>query len=129
VIAVDTSALVAIALNEPRAADCIAILTAEDLLLISAVSMSEALIVARQRDFADEMSKVLHQFGFRVIPVTEAMPQRIEEIYRRWGRGNHPARLNFGDCFSYHVAMENECSLLYVGEDFAKTDVRSALGA
>ena len=126
-IAVDTSALMAIALNEPRAEDCITALTAENELLISAVSLTEALIVAGQRNLAVEMAKVLDRFGFNVIPVTEATAQTIAAIYRSWGKGNHPAALNLGDCFAYQVAMEYGCPLLYVGEDFAKTDVPAAL--
>ena len=45
------------------------------------------------------------------------------------GRGVHPAALNYGDCFAYEVAKQNDCPLLFIGDDFAKTDLRSALAA
>jgi ribonuclease VapC len=48
-------------------------------------------------------------------------------IYENWGKGVHPAALNFGDCFAYEVAKEHECPLLYVGGDFARTDIEGAL--
>ena len=128
-IAVDTSALMAIALNEPEAEGCITALTSDNELIISAVSLAEALVVAGQRDLAAEMATVLDRFGFNVVPVSEATAQRIATVYRRWGKGNHPAALNLGDCFAYHVAMENDCSLLFVGNGFARTDVSAALNA
>ena len=53
--------------------------------------------------------------------------RRIAEAYGQWGRGLHPAALNFGDCFAYEVATEHACRLLYVGEDFAKTDIEGVL--
>jgi ribonuclease VapC len=63
-----------------------------------------------------------------IVPVTTSAAYRIGAVYSRWGKGVHPAGLNFGDCFAYDVAKENACPLLYVGEDFAKTDVQRALG-
>ena len=125
----DGSALMAIALNEPTAASCIEALTSDSNLIISAVSIAEALVVAQQRNVAAELASVLERFGFNVVPVTDATARRIAEIYGKWGRGNHSAALNFGDCFSYQVAVDNDCSLLYVGNDFAKTDVPAALPA
>ncbi len=65
----------------------------------------------------------------QIIPVDEATALRIEGIYRRFGKGFHAAALNFGDCFAYDVAREHDCPLLYVGEDFARTDITSALDA
>ena len=49
------------------------------------------------------------------------------EAFDRYGKGRHPARLNFGDCFAYEVAKEHDCPLLYVGEDFSRTDIRGAV--
>ena len=48
-------------------------------------------------------------------------------MYARWGKGVHPASLNFGDCFAYEVAVAHGCPLLCVGEDFAQTDIDSVL--
>lgn len=55
------------------------------------------------------------------------LARQVGEIYRRWGRGFHPAALNFGDCFAYALAKERGCSLLYSGDDFAKTDIAGVL--
>ncbi|HYI71714.1 MAG TPA: type II toxin-antitoxin system VapC family toxin, partial [Skermanella sp.] len=53
--------------------------------------------------------------------------RRIAQAYERWGKGVHPAGLNFGDCFAYAVASEHSCPLLFIGDDFSKTDLRQAL--
>jgi ribonuclease VapC len=122
-IAVDTSALMAIVLNDPQADACIAALESEDDLLISAGTVAEALIVAARRSVGEEMERLIDGLGFEVVNVTFAAARRIAQAYERWGKGVHPAALNFGDCFAYEVAKEHGCRLLYVGEDFKKTDV------
>jgi ribonuclease VapC len=53
--------------------------------------------------------------------------RRIAEAQGRWGRGAHPAVLNFGDCFAYELAKEHACGLLYVGGDFSKTDIEAVI--
>jgi ribonuclease VapC len=126
-IAVDTSALMAIVLGEAEAASCIAALEAETEVLISAGNVAEALIVAARRNVAKEMVSLIDGLGFEVVTVTLASARRIAEAYARWGKGVHPAGLNFGDCFAYEVAKEQACRLLFVGEDFAKTDLESVL--
>jgi ribonuclease VapC len=126
-IAVDTSALMALLLGEPEADACAAVLEAADQLLISAGSVAEALIVAERRNLRPEMDSLIGGLGFEVVNITPASALRIAKAYSRWGKGLHPAALNFGDCFAYEVAQEHACPLLYVGGDFAKTDVRSAL--
>lgn len=122
-IAVDTSALMAILLREPEAGFCIAALESGDDLLISAVTVVEALIVARGRNLGDEMERLIDGLGFEVVSVTEASARQVAQAWRRWGKGVHPAALNFGDCFAYAVAKERGCGLLYVGKDFGQTDV------
>jgi ribonuclease VapC len=62
-----------------------------------------------------------------IVSVTPASARRIAAAYSRWGRGGHPAGLNFADCFSYELAKEHACSVLYVGDDFSKTDLTSAV--
>lgn len=126
-IAVDTSALMAIVLNEPQADACAAALESEDRLLISAGTVAEALIVAARRNVAEEMDRLIDGLSFEVVSVTPASARRVAAAYQRWGKGLHPAALNFGDCFAYEAAIEHSCRLLYVGEDFAKTDVEGAL--
>jgi len=126
-IAVDTSALMAIVLNEPGADASVAALEAEDDLLISAGTVAEALIVAARRNVGEEMERLIDGVGFEIVSVTPASAKRIARAYESWGKGVHPAALNFGDCFAYEVAKEHRCRLLYVGEDFRKTDVEGAL--
>jgi ribonuclease VapC len=122
-IAVDTSALMAIVLKEPQADACKAALEAEDEILISAGTMAEALIVSARRDVGVQVARIIDELGFEIVAVTPAAARRIAEAYRQWGQGRHPAALNFGDCFAYEVAKEHGCRLLYVGGDFAKTDI------
>jgi ribonuclease VapC len=126
-IAVDTSALMAIALDEPEADACITVLAREDDILISAGTVAEALIVAARRNVGEEMARLIDELGFEIVTVTAATARRIAQAYGRWGKGAHAAALNFGDCFAYAVADERGCRLLYVGEDFARTDVQGAL--
>ncbi|HVC52585.1 MAG TPA: type II toxin-antitoxin system VapC family toxin [Stellaceae bacterium] len=126
-IAVDTSALMAIVRGEPQADACIAALDAEDEILISAGTLAEALIVSARRNLGAEMARLIDGLGCEIVAITPAAARRIAEAYRRWGRGLHPAALNFGDCFAYEVATEHACRLLYVGGDFAKTDIESVL--
>lgn len=126
-IAVDTSALMAIVLGEPSADACIRVLEAESEALISAGTAAEALIVAGQRNVDQEMIRLIEGLGLEVITVTPASARRIAKAYERWGRGLHAAGLNFGDCFAYEVAMEHSCRLLFVGDDFSRTDVGSVL--
>lgn len=126
-IAVDTSALMAIILDEPQAASCIAALEAEEEILVSAGTVAEALIVSGRRNVGGEMTSLIDGLGFEVVTITPAAARRIAEAYGRWGRGVHPAGLNLGDCFAYEVAKEHGCRLLYIGEDFSKTDVASVL--
>ena len=126
-IAVDTSALMAILLDEQEADACEALLGEEDKLLISAGTVAEALIVAGRRNVAEEMTRLLEGLGFEIVSVTPASARRIAAAYEQWGKGLHPAALNFGDCFAYEVAKEHDCPLLFVGEDFARTDLAAAL--
>jgi ribonuclease VapC len=126
-IAVDTSALMAIMLDEPEADACVAALEAEDDLLISAGIVAEALVVAARRNVRAEMERLIDGLGFEVVSVTPASARRIAQAYEQWGKGVHPAALNLGDCFAYEVAKEHGCRLLYVGKDFAQTDVGSVL--
>lgn len=126
-IAVDTSALLAILLEEPLADDCDAALNSNDRLLISAGTLTEALIVAQARNRGEALETLIEDLGFEVVPVDAAAARRAAAAHVRWGRGAKTASLNFGDCFAYDVAKQNRCPLLYVGRDFAKTDVKSAL--
>jgi ribonuclease VapC len=125
-IAVDTSALMAVILGEAEASACMAILEREDAAVISAGTVAEALIVAGRRRVRAEMERLITGLGFEIVAVTPAAAHRVAAAYEKWGKGIHPAGLNFGDCFSYAIATERGCPLLFVGDDFTKTDVEAA---
>lgn len=124
---VDTSALMAILLGEPEADACIAALEADDDLVISAGTVAEALIVANRRNVGEEMGRLLDDLGFEIVTVTQGSAQRVAAAYEAWGKGIHRASLNFGDCFAYEAAKERGAPLLYVGDDFSRTDIEGVL--
>ena len=126
-IAVDTSALMAIVLHEPAGPSCMEALSENSPLLISAGTLTEVLIVSHGRHCRVDMQSLIDQLAFEVVPVTEATARRVADARARWGRGAKSAGLNFGDCFSYTVARENGCPLLYVGRHFSRTDINSVL--
>jgi len=126
-IAVDTSALMAILQDESQAQACMASLEQSGRLLISAGTVAEALIVSERRGIGLEMEELIAGLGMEIVPVTSESAYMAADAYRRWGKGIHPARLNYGDCFAYALASERHCPLLYVGDDFRQTDVPSAL--
>lgn len=126
-IAIDTSAIMAILLNEPEADACIAAIEVEEDIVISSATLAETLIVAGRRTIEAEAVSLIDGLGLEVVSVTPASAKRVAEAYANWGKGVHPAGLNFGDCFAYEVAKEHACPLLFVGNDFAQTDIEGVL--
>jgi ribonuclease VapC len=126
-IVVDTSALIAIVLDEAKAEACSEILEAEPEVLISAGTLAESLIVASRRREGEELERLIADLGIEIVTVTPASARRVAQAYDRWGKGVHPAGLNFGDCFAYALAKEHACPLLFIGDDFSKTDVQRVL--
>lgn len=127
-IVVDASALVAIARREPERDICLRTLVDADVAFLSPMNYVEAGIVLSRDGLissAAVMDRWLNQLAVRVndMPVT----QTAFDAYLRFGKGRHPARLNLGDCFAYALAKTLDAPLLYKGDDFALTDVRSAL--
>ena len=125
---VDTSALLAILFGEEDArpmAEAIGRATAKRL---SAASYVELAMVAlsRRGTTLDEVDAQLAAWGIEVVAVTPSAARLAAHAFARYGRGRHPARLNFGDCFAYALAKECREPLLFKGEDFAKTDVAVA---
>lgn len=123
-IVVDTSALMAVLLNEPAAEHCAEVL-ANERVLVSAVTMAEALVVADRRGLRKEMADLLDGLDLEVVDASAATARQVADVYARWGKGIHRASLNFGDCFAYGLAQNLGCGLLFVGDDFARTDVRA----
>lgn len=126
-IVVDTSALMALVQSEPAAGQCQAALRSQDRLVISAGTYAEALIVATMRGLREEMDKLFEVTVFQIVPVTPERARLVAAAYSLWGKGTHPASLNYGDCFSYATAKEFDCPLLYIGNDFARTDITPAI--
>ena len=129
---IDTSALIAIARRESGADDLIDALDEAPIRRVSAASLFEAFIVvdgAREAVLSGRFDDFLRAGESTIEPVTEAQVRIARQAYRDFGKGSgHPAQLNFGDCFAYALARETGEALLFVGKDFAQTDVEPALG-
>ena len=126
-IAVDTSALIAILLDEPEGPVCRAALETDDDAVISAGTLAEALLIAGHRNFADQVTAFIEVQGIEIDPVSVEDARRVAQAHVRWGKGVHPAGLNFGDCFAYALAQKLDCPLLFIGNDFSRTDVKAVL--
>lgn len=125
-IALDTSALIEVVLGGELADACTDVL-ADGEFIISAGTLAEALIVAGQRNLLPELRRLLASLDLVVEDVTADAADRVAAAYRRWGKGVHPAGLNYGDCFAYALAEARGCPLLFVGQDFARTDISIAM--
>ena len=127
---VDTSALVAILLGEPDADVFARTLAEAPVRLLSAVSRVELSFVIEDRKGETgraDVELLLHDGGFDIVSVTPQQAEIAVDAFRRFGRGRHPARLNIGDCFAYALAIATDHSLLFKGDGFIHTDIRSAL--
>ena len=126
-IVVDSSAIIAVLRKEVGSGPCLHVLTEERLLLISASTFAETLIVAGRKGIDFEAAALIEQFGCEVIPFPDGSARQASDAYSRWGKGVHPAKLNLGDCFAYALARDRDCPLLFIGNDFSKTDITPAL--
>jgi ribonuclease VapC len=126
-IVIDTSALMAIALAEPDADRAMDVLRRSDRIAMSAGTLAEALIVASRRDRRRSILRLVEDMTVEIVPVDAAEAQAAASAHDRWGRGVNPAGLNFGDCFAYSLAKARGWPLLYIGRDFARTDIAPAL--
>jgi len=128
-VIVDSSALLAVLLREPDSQRYeTAIATAPECRM-SAVNVLETTIVVEGRGGAaagHELDNFLERAGIALAPVTTEQVQAARIAWRRFGKGNHPARLNFGDCFAYALAKTTEEPLLFKGDDFSRTDIEAA---
>lgn len=123
---IDTSALVAILLGEPPTDRLIAAIDADSTRLVSAATVVELslVILGRYGEAADpQVDRLLRSLGAEVVPVGDAQVAHARDGALRFGRGRHEAALNFGDCLSYALSVERGEPLLFVGDDFALTDV------
>lgn len=127
---VDTSAIVAIFQDEPESELFSDLIRGADESHISTASVAETLIVLDNRSRtgnSELLRNMLFELGLTIEVVTLTEAWIAGEAYRRFGKGRHPARLNVGDCFSYALAKSYDLPLLYKGNDFSQTDIRSVL--
>jgi ribonuclease VapC len=125
----DTSALVAILHDEPECDAFSDLLTLANDPMISAATLLECSIVqARFRRGLEHLDNLLLAGGIRVAAVDVALAHAARDAWLRYGKGRSPAKLNFGDCFSYALAKTTGRPLLYKGNDFAHTDIAPAAG-
>jgi len=126
----DTSAIIAILRDEadaPSYAD--ALVRADERLISAGTYLETAIVVDSNRDpvLSGRLADLLAAADLAIEPVTVRQAEIARQAYRDFGKGSgHPAGLNFGDCFAYALARETGQALLFKGEDFSLTDVRSA---
>ncbi|WP_052459924.1 type II toxin-antitoxin system VapC family toxin [Tessaracoccus massiliensis] len=126
-IVVDPSAIVAVLMGEPEAPRVKAALEAAHTRMISAASVVELGIVVESRTGGrTPVERVLQRFELSIEPLDQAQSMTAMEAWRRFGKGNHPAQLNLGDCYSYALAAVRGVPLLFVGSDFTQTDIIAA---
>ena len=126
---IDTSALLAILLNEPEADAMIDAFERDHRRMLSTVQLLEAAIVIEAKKGSAggrELDLLLHRAQVQIVNFTAELAEAAREAWRRWGKGNHFAGLNFCDCCAYALAQQMGEPLLFKGDDFRKTDVAAA---
>lgn len=125
-IAIDSSAVVAIIMAEPEASIFDTLISERNGVMTTANAMEVHLALSKYRK-ADYARRWLQEAGISLYPVDLNLLTLARDAHDRFGRGNHPARLNFGDCFSYALAKATGYPLLFKGDDFGRTDVEVAI--
>jgi ribonuclease VapC len=126
---VDASALVAILLEEPEGHLFDVTMVRSAICRMSSGSFLEASMILESRKGADgvrDLDLQMARFRIEIVPFTEAQAWLAREAFKRYGKGRHPAKLNFGDCMSYALAKETGEELLFKGTDFGLTDIAVA---
>lgn len=126
---VDTSAIMAILLAEPEARRFAELIAAAPRPRMSAGSHIELTIASMRgasRIAHGTAERLLAELGIGLEPVTAEHVELARAAFVKFGRGQHPAALNFGDCFAYALAKASGEPLLFKGDDFARTDLRAA---
>ena len=125
----DSSALVAILFAEPGYLHLVDRILEADAVRISAPTVVETMLVfagRRRSSDAGEVDVLLKELGVTVVPFGERETHAAVAAFVKYGRGRHKAGLNFGDCFAYAAAAVAGDTLLFVGDDFKKTDIEPA---
>jgi ribonuclease VapC len=126
---VDTSVIIAIIFEESDAdflLNKLAIVRSRQASVVSYVEATMELISRRGEHAASQLDPMLARAGIEVVPISMDQARLASEAFKRFGKGRHPAELNFGDCFSYALAKSCGEPLLFKGVDFAKTDIDQA---
>jgi ribonuclease VapC len=128
-MAVDTSALLAIFFGEPEAADFATRILAQRRSLVSVASMLEGFMVVTAREQPERISdfqQLATELDLEIMPFDAMQLGFAQSAFVQFGKGRHPARLNYGDCISYALAKAQSVPLLFKGDDLGKTDVEIA---
>jgi ribonuclease VapC len=123
---IDTSAILAILQNEPERRKFNEAIEAAETRSISTASFVEISIIVESRFGADgvrDLDLFMAKAQITLVPVDEDQAQLARQGFQKYGKGRHPAALNFGDCFSYGLARSVDDALLFKGNDFSQTDV------
>jgi len=129
-VIIDTSAVLAILFDEDDAARFADAIATADQQTMSAANFLEAgIVIDKQLGPAAgrQLDALLAKARVEVAPVTREQAEIARQAYLDYGKGRHPAGLNFGDCFAYALARSTDRPLLYKGDDFPQTDIASAL--
>jgi ribonuclease VapC len=127
---IDTSAIIAVLLNEATAPRIAQVIETGSPRLLSAANLLEASIVidARKGDAGGrELDLLIYRAGIEIVAVDHDQAEIARIAWRRFGKGRHPAALNYGDCFAYALAKSRRLPLLYLGNDFSQTHIEGVL--
>lgn len=128
---VDASAILAILLKEPEEYRFADVLTEQaDTVVLSPVNYLEVALRVDRGDMAvasDKLDQIIASMNVRLVDITPDQARLAREAYKQFGKGNHPAKLNLGDCFAYALAKARREPLLFKGDDFRMTDIEAAI--
>lgn len=123
---IDTSALVTVLQDEPERRAFNEMIESAESCILSAASLVEVSIVIESRYGSDGIRTLdlyLSKAGVEIVEVDENQAMIARRAFKQYGKGRHPAGLNYGDCFSYALAKSRAEPLLFKGEDFSRTDL------
>ena len=123
---IDSSAIIAVLLDEANAADIARAIEASSQRLLSAANLLEASIVIASRKGeagGRELDLLIYRAAIEIVAVDQDQAELARIAWRRFGKGRYPTGLNYGDCFAYALAKTRQLPLLFHGDDFSRTDI------
>lgn len=125
---VDASAILAVLLKEPEADSFMRAFSSEQEMYISPMNYLEACVrLIRRKEDPSQVDRLMETSAIRLADTTPEQAYLAHEAYKRFGKNNHAAKLNLGDCFAYALAKARSEPLLFKGEDFRQTDIEPAI--